>query len=82
MLYLAGRSRLEIAYSVHQYARFSHNPRKSHEVEFKQISRYLQGINNKGTMMIPDKNNLSIDLYTYADFSGYTLQKRRWIWLA
>ena len=37
LLYLAGSSRPDIAYVVHQCARFSHNPKNSHEVDVKHI---------------------------------------------
>jgi len=41
MLYLAGSTRPDIAYAVHQCARFSHNPRRCREVGLKHIARYL-----------------------------------------
>jgi hypothetical protein len=43
MLYLAGSTRPDIAYVVHQCARFSHNPKRSHEIGVKHIARYLKG---------------------------------------
>ena len=35
-------TRPDIAYALHQCARFSHNPKRCHEVGLKHISRYLQ----------------------------------------
>ena len=37
MLYLAGNTRPDIVFFVHQCARFSHNQSISHEVEIKHI---------------------------------------------
>ena len=70
MLYLAGSTRPDIAYAVHQCARFSHNPKHSHEVRVKHIARYLKGTRDKGIIMKPDADNLCIDMYADADLSG------------
>lgn len=40
LLYLAGNSRPDIAFAVHQTAWFSHGPKQSHTVALKQ---YLKG---------------------------------------
>ena len=70
MLYLAGSTRPDIAYDVHQCARFSHNPKKKHEVGVKHIARYHKGTSAKGIIMSPDLGNMRIDLYADADFVG------------
>ena len=70
MLYLAGSTRPDIAYAVHQCARFSHNPKRSHEVGLKHIARYLQGTKDKGMILTPGVNNLRLDLFADADFAG------------
>ena len=70
MLYLAGSTRPDIAYTVHQCARFSHAPKHSHEVGLKHIARYLQGTRDRGLEMTPDKSNLKLNLYADADFAG------------
>jgi hypothetical protein len=70
MLYLAGSTWPDIAYAVHQCARFSHNPKRSHEIGVKHIARYLKGTQTKGVIMTPDKDNLRIDMYADADFAG------------
>ena len=51
ILYLAGSTRTDIKYAVHQYARFSHDPRCSHELELKHIARYLKHIRMKVLVM-------------------------------
>ena len=38
ILYLAGSTRLDIAYEVHQCARFSHNRKRSHEIGLKHLT--------------------------------------------
>ena len=71
MLYLAGTSRPDISYSVHQCARFSHSPKHSHEIAVKHIVRYLKGTRDKGLIMKPNMiNNLQFNLYADADFAG------------
>ena len=63
LLYLAGSTRSDIAYAVYQCTRFSHNPRRSHEVPPKQIRRYLKGTKTKGFIMKPDEKRLSLPLF-------------------
>ena len=43
LMYLASNSRPDIAFAVHQCARFSHCPKASHEVAVKKICRYQIG---------------------------------------
>ena len=43
LLYLAGNTRPDIAFAVHQAARFSHKPMQCHEDAVKRIVRYLKG---------------------------------------
>ena len=43
MLYLAGSTRPDIVYAVHQCDRFSHSPKRSNEIGVKHIARYLKG---------------------------------------
>ena len=70
MLYLAGSTRPDISYAIHQCARFSHNPKKSHEIRVNHIARYLQGTKDKGLILSPDTGNLPLDLYADTDFAG------------
>ena len=69
LLYLASNSRPDIAFAVHQVARFSHDPRKSHAVALKRIVRYLKGTRDKGMIFKPS-NNWKVDCYVDADFCG------------
>ena len=69
LMYLAQNSRPDIAYAVHQCARFTHAPRKSHVVGIKKILRYLQGTKDKGLILNPS-NKLQVDCYVDADFAG------------
>ena len=41
LLYLVANSKPEIAYTVHQCAQFTHNPKASHGIAMKRISQYL-----------------------------------------
>ena len=69
LTYLAGHSRPYIAFAVHQCARFTFAPKRSHEEAVKRIVRYLIGTKDKGLIIKPAKD-LSIDLYVDADFAG------------
>ena len=51
--YLEKSTRPEIAEAVHQCARFSANPRKSHTEAIKRIGRYLLGTRDEGILMEP-----------------------------
>ena len=71
LMYLAGNSRPDIAFAVHQCARFTHAPRKSHEQAVKRICRYLRGTRDRGLIFSPsDGNALQLDCYVDADFAG------------
>jgi transposase InsO family protein len=69
LMYLASNSRPDIAFAVHQCARFTHNPRRSHEIALKRIGRYLLGTRKRGLIMKP-RDDLKIDMYVDADFAG------------
>ena len=69
LLYLAQNSRPDIAFAIHQCARFSHFPKQSHAVAVKRILRYLNSTKEKG-MFITPKKSLTIDCYVDADFAG------------
>ena len=62
VLYLSGSTRPDIAYDVHQCARFSHAPKHRHEIGVKHSARYLKGNKMKGILMKSDTNNLCIDM--------------------
>lgn len=69
MLYLASNSRPDIAFAVHQSARFTHCAKLVHEQAIKRIARYLKGTRDKGLRFQPTKD-LSLELYADADFAG------------
>jgi hypothetical protein len=56
MMYLASNTRADIAYDVHQSARYSHGTWESHAV--KRILRYLKGTSYKGIIFKPEKRNI------------------------
>ena len=69
LLYLAGHSRPDIAFAVHQCARYTFDPKRSHEVALKHIGRYLKGTMDKGLIMSPS-DGFSLDCFPDADFAG------------
>ena len=69
LLYLSTNSRPDIAFSVSQVARFSHNPKQSHASAVKTIIRYLSGTKTKGTIY-KRPEHLTLDCYVDADFAG------------
>jgi len=70
LLYLSQNSRPDIAYAVHQCARFTHVPIHSHAVAVKRILRYLNSTKDKGMLLKPIKHHYTIDCYVDADFAG------------
>ena len=69
LLYLASNSRPDIAFAVHQCARFTHCTKRSHEKAIKRIVRYLQGTKENGLIVEPNQK-LMMDLYADANFAG------------
>lgn len=67
--FLEKSTRPDIAYAVHQCARFSEAPKESHANALKLIGRYLQGTKNKGIIMKPNGGK-SFECWADADFSG------------
>ena len=70
MLYLAGSTRPDVSFTVHQCISFSHNLRRTHEIALKHIVRNLQGSKDKGFIFSPDHNKFQPDLYADADFAS------------
>jgi hypothetical protein len=52
--FLEKSTRLEIAYAMHQCARFASNPRESHANAIKYLYRYLLGTKDKGIILHTD----------------------------
>lgn len=69
LLYLASNSRPDIAFAVHQCARFNHCARASHEQAVKRIARYLKKTRDRGLLIKPN-SLLNLELYADADFAG------------
>ena len=70
IMYLAGSTRTDIAFTVHQCTMISHNLKHSHEVGIKHVARYLMGARDKGLILFPDTSKLQLDLFADADFAG------------
>jgi hypothetical protein len=66
MNFLEKSTRVEIAYSVHQCARFAADPKESHAAALKRIGRYLVGTREKGLILNPTKSH-SFDCFVDAD---------------
>jgi hypothetical protein len=47
LMYLSANTQPDIAFAVHQAARFTHNPRASHAAAIKRILRYLKATKDK-----------------------------------
>ena len=67
--YLEKSSRPDIAYAVHQCARFCEEPREQHIQAVIHLAKYLKGTRNEGILLDPDKNK-SFEVWVDADFSG------------
>jgi hypothetical protein len=67
--YLQSNSRPDITFAVSSAARFSHDPKRSHEQALKRIGRYLKGTINAGLVLRPSES-LNLDCYVDADFAG------------
>ncbi len=66
--YLEKSTRPDIAYAVHQCARFMEDPKVEHSKAVKAIVRYLIATKDKGLICTP--NDESIECYCDADFAG------------
>jgi hypothetical protein len=67
--FLEKSTRPEIAYAVHQCARFSSNPKKSHANAIKYLCRYLMGTKDKGLILRADPSK-SFEVHVDCDFAG------------
>jgi len=67
--FLEKGSRPDIAYSVHQCARFSEDPKREHCDAIIQICSYLRATRTQGIILKPDPSK-SLETYVDADFSG------------
>ena len=69
LTYLQGTTRPDIAMAVHQCARFSSNPKRSHEKAIIKILRYLKGTKDKGIFLCPETKK-GIECYVDASFAS------------
>ena len=69
MLNYLAATRPDILFAVHQCARFSSNPKLSHEQAVKRIVRYLKGTVDRGLTLRPDSSR-GVEFYVDADFAG------------
>jgi predicted nucleotidyltransferase len=67
--YLEKSSRSDIAYIVHQLARFSSDPKKEHGQALRWLGRYLKATRSQGTILRVNKSK-DLEVYVDADFSG------------
>ena len=67
--YLEKGSRPDIAYAVHQCARFCENPREEHGKAVNWLCRYLKGTATKGLVLRPDDTK-GLEVYVDASFVG------------
>ena len=65
--YLTASTRPDILVATHQCARFSNDPRHSHEVAVKRIVRYLKRTKDEGILLRPDRSK-GFECYVDADY--------------
>jgi len=66
--YLEKSTRPDIAYAVHQCARFSQRPKVEHAKAVKMIGWYLRGTKNRGIYLRPTDDSFTV--WADADYSG------------
>jgi hypothetical protein len=65
----------EIAYAVHQCARFSSNPKKSHANAVKKhLCRYLAATKDKGLILRADPSK-SFEVHVDCNFAGNSVKE-------
>ena len=68
--YLEKGTRPDIAYAVHQLARFSSQPKESHAEAVIWLVKYLKYTREEGLIFDPSKNKHGLEVYADADFVG------------
>jgi len=69
LTYLSTSTCPDIAFSVHQCACFSCDPKRSHEIAVHLIDRCLKGTSNKGYILNPSSSQ-NLDCYVDDNFAG------------
>ena len=67
--FLEKSTRPDIAYAVHNCARFMENPRENHTAAITDIVRYLKGTRDKGIIYHPDSSK-GIEVFVDSNFVG------------
>ena len=67
--YLQASTRPDIAMAVHQCARFSADPKITHERAVMRIGKYLLGTKERGIKFTPDTSK-GVECHVDADFAG------------
>ena len=71
LMYLSGNAHHEIAFAVHQCARFTHCPKQSHTQAIKHLAKYLKCIlDQEQGLIYKPTTSLNLDCYVDADFDG------------
>ena len=71
MWYLYGHSRPDLGFALSQASRFTHFPRRSHELALIRIGQYLKGTLDKGMILRPTAlDQLYMDCHVDSDFMG------------
>jgi len=70
--YLASSTRPDIAFAVHQCARFTTAPCRVHELVIRCVLRYLKGTSTKGYILKPTSDR-NLNCFIDADFAGLLL---------
>jgi Reverse transcriptase (RNA-dependent DNA polymerase) len=70
--YLQANSRPDLTFAVAQCARFTHSPKRSHELALMRIGQYLKGTADKGLIFRPKPLStiFETDVYVDSDFAG------------
>ena len=69
MNFLAQNTRPDIAYAVHQCAKYCVDPKLSHQIAVKRIGRYLKNTADKDLILHPDSTH-QLNTYSNSDFAG------------
>ena len=68
--YLEKCTRPDIAFAVHQCARFASNPKESHAIAIERIGSYLLANKDKGIIIYPDSDSEEFECWADAAFAG------------
>jgi histone deacetylase 1/2 len=77
--YLAASTCPDCLFVVHQCARFSANPKLSHERAVKRIVRYLKGTRDEGLIIKPD-TTAGVQCFVDADFFKVPMAAKLGFW--